>query len=275
MTQLPDEQSGHPQINSQTLENDDANTNIHAHVDTQTSIDDFLGGAVRLIQPKNGYRVSMDTVMLAASVPAHAGQTVLEGGVGSGGAALCLARRVPGVKVYGIDEQPEMIALARQNIAFNDLNDFVSVEEGTILSRDGTEARFDHVMVNPPYLAKGKAIRPPEQNKGLAHMDSSAKLADWIKFCIYNAKNRGTITVVYRADRMDEVIAHLHRRVGDIKIMPLWPRDGEPAKRVIIQGRKGVHSAAKMLPGLALHSKTERYTAQARAILWDGKPLML
>lgn len=238
-----------------------------------TTVDDFLGGAIRLIQPKDGYRVSMDTVMLAAAVPAKPGETVLEGGVGSGGAALCLARRLPGVCVQGIDIQPEMIARAHQNIEFNKLLEQVAVSEGCITDLTGPEARFDHVMVNPPYLAAGKAIRPPETNKGLAHMESGALLKDWIKFCIYQVKNRGTVTVVYRADRMDEVVARLYRRVGDIKIMPLWPRSGTPAKRVIIQGRKGVHGATQMLPGLVLHGEKERYTAEARRVLWDGQAL--
>lgn len=248
---------------------------IEVAPDDDTTVDDFLGGAVRLIQPKDGYRVSMDTVMLAAAVPAKSGETVLEGGVGSGGAALCLARRLPGVNVHGIDIQPEMVARARQNIVFNELTDQVAVSEGCITDLSGPEARYDHVMINPPYLAAGKAIRPPETNKGLAHMESGALLKDWIKFCIYQVKNRGTVTVVYRADRMDEVIALLYRRVGDLKIMPLWPRSGMPAKRVIIQGRKGIHGAAKMLPGLVLHGDKERYTPEARRVLWDGQELSL
>lgn len=130
-------------------------------------------------------------------------------------------------------------------------------------------------MVNPPYLDKGKAICPPDKGKGLAHMSSAATLKEWMKFCIYRVKNRGTVSIVYRADRIDEVIAHLYRRVGDLKILPLWPRQGVPAKRVIIQGRKGVHGAASLLPGLALHGEVDRYTAEARRVLWDGEALPL
>ncbi len=239
------------------------------------TVDDFLGGAIKLIQPKDGYRVSMDTVMLAASVPAKAGERVIEGGVGSAGAALCLARRVPGVQVFGLDIQDDMLAFAQRNIDHNQLGEQVQVVKGCITSRDIGEATFDHVMVNPPYLADGRGIRPPVESKGLAHMDSSAALVDWIKFCIHVVKNRGTVSIIYRADRVDEVIAHLHRRVGELKIMPLWPRLGAPAKRVIIQGRKGVHGAASILPGLALHGEVARYTREAEAILRDGAALDL
>lgn len=245
-------------------------------LDENVSVDDFLGGAIKLIQPKAGYRVSMDTVMLAACVPAKPGETVIEGGVGSGGAALCLARRVPGVKVHGIEIQDDMLAFARRNIAYNDLEDQVSVSQGSITDlRQEDEASYDHVMVNPPYLADGKGIRPPAETKGLAHMDLSAGLKDWIRFCIHMVRNKGTVSIIYRADRVDEVIAHLYRRVGELKIMPLWPRYGSPAKRVIIQGRKGMHGTASILPGLALHGEVERYTREAEEILRDGAALDL
>lgn len=241
----------------------------------EESVDDFLGGAVRLIQPKDGYRVSMDTVMLAASVPAKPGDKIIEGGVGSGGAALCLAKRVKGVSVLGIERQDDMLAYAKRNIDFNDMASQVSAVHGDITDLSQDEGAFDHVMVNPPYLADGKGIRPPAETKGLAHMDKSASIKDWVRFCIYKVKNKGTVTIIYRADRVDEVIAHLHRRVGELKIMPLWPRLGVPAKRVIIQGRKGMRGTASILPGMALHGEVERYTPEAKKILWDGEALDL
>lgn len=249
-----------------------------ANRETQNSeetVDDFLGGSVRLIQPKNGYRVSMDTVMLAAAVPAKSGDKVIEGGLGSGGAALCLAKRVAGVSVLGVERQDDMLAYADRNISFNNMSESVSAVQGSITDLTEGEAAFDHVMVNPPYLADGKGIRPPVETKGLAHMDQGTTLKDWVRFCVYKAKVKGTVTIIYRADRVDEVIAHLHRRVGELKIMPLWPRAGVPAKRVIIQGRKGMRGAASILPGLALHGEIERYTAEAKKILWDGDALDL
>lgn len=243
---------------------------------TVETLDDFLGGSVKLIQPKDGYRVSMDTVMLAACVPAQAGDRVIEGGVGSGGAAICLARRVPGVSVHGLELQDRMLEYARRNIAFNGLEGRVLVDQGDITDLASfREASHDHVMVNPPYLADGKGIRPPTETKGLAHMDKNAGVSDWIRFCIHVVRNKGTVSVIYRADRLDEVIALLHRRVGELKIMPLWPRYGSPAKRVIIQGRKGVQGAASILPGLALHGEVARYTSEAESILRDGAPLDL
>lgn len=239
--------------------------------------DDFLGGAITLYQPKKGYRVSMDTVLLAACVPASPGDKVLEPGAGSCGASLCLAHRVPDIDVTAIEMQDQMIKLANHNISMNTMASRVSVMKADITDRAPIfpEGRFDHVMVNPPYLANGKALRPPEENKGLAHMDSTASLKDWIRFCLYNLKPRGTLSLVYRADRADEVIARLYGRFGDIKLFPLWPRCGVPAKRVLIQARKGVRGAMILLPGMVLHGEEERYTKETEAILRNGKALIL
>ncbi|WND03264.1 methyltransferase [Temperatibacter marinus] len=249
----------------------------HTPLEEKLTIDDFLGGKIRLKQPKKGYRVSMDTVLLAASVPAKAGEHVLEPGPGSGGASLCLARRVPGVKVTGVELQDTMIDLANQNIQLNEMDTNVVIMKADITDRNTwmAEGRFDHVMVNPPYLASGKALRPPQENKGLAHMDSTASLKDWIDYCLYNLKPKGTLSIVYRADRADEIIARLYRRFGEVKLMPFWPREGVPAKRVIIQARKGVRGAMTILPGMALHGQEERYTPAVEAILRHGDPLIL
>lgn len=242
--------------------------------ETET-IDEFLGGAIKLIQPKDGYRVSMDTVLLAAAVPAKTGDKVIEGGVGTGGAALCLAYRVPGISVYGIDLQDRMLEAARRNIEYNELSDRVTVAHGSVTEPEGKAGTYDHAMINPPYLEAGKAIRPPDVNKGHAHMDEHATLKDWVNFCLFHLRHKGTLTIVYRADRLDELIARLHRRVGDLRIFPLWPRDGVAAKRVLVQGRKGTFGQLNLLPGMALHGSVERYTEDAKRILWDGEALPL
>ncbi len=245
--------------------------------DGKTSLDDLLGGAVRIIQPVSGYRVTTDTLLLAACVPAKKGEKVLEAGTGTGGAALCIARRVEGADVTGIEIQDRMAGLAEKNIALNHLQGRVHIVRGCITRPPDSlvSQSFDHVLANPPYLEPGRAIRPPSESKGLAFMESSATLKDWVKFCLTMARNRGTLSFIHRADHVDALIGLLYGRVGELKIFPLWPRPGVPAKRVIIQGRKGVHGVACLLPGIALHGEKERYSKEAEVILRHGAALDL
>ena len=245
--------------------------------DAKYSLDDFLGGAIRLYQPRAGYRVSMDTIMLAASVPAKAGQRVLEAGTGTGAAALCLASRVPDVEVVGVEVQDCMLTLAERNIHFNNMQDRVSVVKACITCPPDhfKQGHFDHVFANPPYLEDGHAIRPPEKNKGLAHMNSTATLKDWVTFMLGQVRDKGTVSFVHRADRIDELMHLLYGRVGDIVLCPLWPREGVAAKRVIVQGRKGVRGASMIHPGIHLHGAVDRYTKEAEDILRHGVAIHL
>lgn len=237
-----------------------------------TTVDELMGGRIRLIQPKTGYRVSMDTLMLAASVPAGPGETVLEAGSGTGGAALCLAVRCPEAKVWGLEIQPAMAALAQQNIQLNRLEGRARFVTGCITDPPGELIResFDHVMANPPYMERGEAVRPPAPSKGDAYVESTATLEDWIKFCITMARPKGTVTFIYRADRIDALMAGLYRRAGEAVICPLWPKRGQIAKRVLIQARKGLHGAATLLPGIAMHDESGNDTEEARTVLREA-----
>jgi tRNA1(Val) A37 N6-methylase TrmN6 len=83
-------------------------------------------------------------------------------------------------------------------------------------------------------------------------------------------KPKGTIVLVHRADRLDEIVSLLHGKAGELIVLPLWPKVGKPAKRLIVRARKGIRTGAAMLPGLVLHESDGKYTAEAEAVLRDG-----
>ena len=128
--------------------------NLPEQEDVVLTDDTLLGGNVRLRQPKEGFRAAIDTVFLAAAVSATSGQKVLELGTGSGAAALCLAQRVDGAQITGIDVNPKAIALANENIELNQRSDNIEVAIVDVADRLPGQfvATFDHVMMNPPYL---------------------------------------------------------------------------------------------------------------------------
>ncbi|HUB95422.1 MAG TPA: methyltransferase [Stellaceae bacterium] len=231
--------------------------------------DTLLNGKVRLRQPAEGYRVAIDPVLLAAAVPAASGDTVLDIGCGTGAAALCLAVRVAGARVTGIDRSRDLVRLASDNIALNELNGRVNAMVGDLLRppprlEPGT---FAHVLANPPFLEPGRAQTPRDPGKAEAHREGEADLAAWVRFAMTMARQRGSLTFIHRADRLEQLLAQLAGRAGEIVIFPLWPGVGRPARRVIVRARKGSAAPTRLMPGLVLHEADGGFTAAADHVL--------
>jgi tRNA1(Val) A37 N6-methylase TrmN6 len=241
----------------------------------EVSEDALLDGRVKLLQPMDGYRAAIDPVFLAAAVPAKDGQSVLDIGSGVGAASLCLAARVAGVRVFGLEMQAAMVGLARENIALNGMVGRVESMIGNLQIPPPRLApgSFHHVMTNPPYQAVDEGRASPYPSKAMSNQEADVDLAAWMRFAVNMLQPKGSLVVVYRADRLDDLLAALNRKVGEIVILPLWPKADRPAKRILLRARKGVASPLTLLPGMVLHESDGRYTASAEAVLRQGAAL--
>ncbi len=231
--------------------------------------DKFLNGRVIVRQKVTGFRSGLDAVMLAAAVPAHDSDEVLELGSGAGAASLCLAKRT-GCSVFGLEIDPALAALADENAAENELT------RATFTSGDvhdippALRRAFDHVMCNPPFHDDEGRISP-DPSRAVALQDRGA-LGDWLKEGMRRVVSNGTFTTILRSDRIGEALVALGSY--GVSIFPLWPRRNEPAKRLIVQVIKSSRAPLAMLPGLVLHESDGRYTPAANAVLRDGAALV-
>ncbi|HWC62832.1 MAG TPA: methyltransferase [Rhizomicrobium sp.] len=226
---------------------------------------------MKVAQPDDGFRSGLDAVMLAAAVPARTGQTALELGAGAGTASLCLAARVPGARVTGVEIASDLVQLANRNAGANGLAEQVAFVSADIFALPpGLKRDFDHVFANPPFHGEGQA--PPDPARARALKDQG-QLTDWMKLGLQRTVSGGYFTAIVRADRLNQALAALP--LGGVSILPLWPRAGEPARRVILQVRKGSNAPFVLLPGLVLHDATGAYTAEAETVLRHGGALAL
>jgi tRNA1Val (adenine37-N6)-methyltransferase len=235
------------------------------------SFDSLLGGRVQHAQGTDGHRTGIEPVLLAAFVPARAGERVLEGGTGAGAALLCLASRVPGMLGVGLELNAEQAVRARENFALNGFDSLVVVHGD--LAAIELESRFDHAMANPPWHTPS-ATASPDGARALAKQARPGLFALWAERLARTLRHRGTLSFITSTATLSECLAAFSQAgCGSHTILPLWPREGKPSKLVLLQGVKDGRGPTQVMPGLVLHAPGGGYTAAAEAVLRDGHAL--
>jgi tRNA1(Val) A37 N6-methylase TrmN6 len=242
-----------------------------------TTIDKFLDGKIHIAQPQEGYRAGADPVFLAASIPAEENHMILDVGAGVGTAMLCLAARVPGCRVVGLEMQRDLVRLANHNIQMNHFQNRLDILQGDLQVPPPRLAAssFTHVMSNPPYFAKDQVTKSPITSKALSNVESTSSLKSWVDFCVRMVQPKGTVTFIYTADRLDDLMLHASERLSELVLFPLWPKENRAAKRFLLRGRKNVEKPMTIASGLVLHDESGAYSQSAQAILRAGKSLEL
>ena len=234
-----------------------------------TTEDRVLDGRVVLRQTVRGYRAGLDAALLAAACDAGPGARVIEAGCGAGGALLAGAMRRPGAHFTGIERDAGALALARENIALNSLQDRVEAVQGDVAVRFsslGLEP-FDAAMTNPPFFDDPDALRGPAADRRGAWMADDG-LEAWIGFLSKAVREGGSITLIHRADRLGDVLGLLAPKAGSVQVLPIHPFADQPAKRVLVRAIKTGKAPLKLLPPLVLHDREGgKHTAQVEAIL--------
>lgn len=246
------------------------------------TVDAFLGGQLRLAQPEAGHRAGLDAVMLAAAAPVVAGQRVLDAGSGMGVVGLCIARRVPGCHVTGIEVDPSLAALAGENAKINELSDRYRALSGDLtgplshIETLGPKRDSFHVVVsNPPFYGAGRGSVSLEPAKHRAGVMPEGGLEDWIRFMTTMTSPGGTLVLIHQAAALGEILALLDGRCGAAKVYPLFPRAGEPAHRILVSARKGSRAGLTLRQGMVLHGDGNQFTDEAEAVLRHGAAITL
>ncbi len=240
----------------------------------ETTVDALLNRRIVVEQPKKGFRVAIDTILMAASVQARIGEKVLDLGCGVGGAMLALAVRVPGLIVNGLEIQPEIADLARANIKRNTFENRMDVTTGDVAYLPGPLLfGYDHVMMNPPYHEAEKHDASPDESKAIANTQPSQDLEIWVTSAARCLKQSGALIMIHRADRLPDILNYMRPYYGDTEVIPLLPKADEPVKRVILRSHKGEGARHVPCRPIVLHRNSGGYTDEVDAIAKHNRPI--
>jgi len=238
-----------------------------------TSLDAILGGRLKLRQMRDGHRVGLDAILLAAAAGAPVAR-IADVGAGVGAVGLALLQRWPQASGALIEIDPELAALAEENAALNGLAARARVIVADALDPKSRRAAgladetADLVVTNPPYLAAEAARVSPDARRARAHVagGGAAALAEWVVACLALLAPGGRFVMIHRADALPSLLPAFAGRIGDLALRPVHPRADAPAIRLLISGTKGSKAPLRLLPGLTLHEADGAATPLAAAI---------
>ena len=234
--------------------------------DFELTEDALLGGRMRIRQPARGYRVNVDTLLLAAAVEVHDGMRLMEAGCGVGAASIAVAIRNENITLLGVERETNIAEVARENVALNAMTQRIEIASGDALDKKASFGVFDGVFFNPPFDAQGEG-RAPSQERVHAHV-TDVSVERWIIGLADRLKGDGALTLIHRAAKLPEILAALEGRLGGPEVIPIRPRAEEPAKRVIVRARKGSRAPLRLLRGIDLHDASgAKYTPETDAFL--------
>ncbi|MCB2052609.1 MAG: methyltransferase [Geminicoccaceae bacterium] len=237
--------------------------------DPPLSVDRLLDGRVVLRQARRGYRVAIDTVLVAAAVEARAGESVLDMGAGTGGVGLCVAARLGPVRLTAIERHPPHAALLRANLAMLE----AEVVEADVTSDALDGRRFAHIVTNPPFDRPDRQRPSPDLSSAAASQES-VPLAVWIARAARLLAPGGSLSVIHRADRLEELLRALPAHIGGLLVVPVRARAFSPlAHRVLVRGRHGSRAPLRLHRGLVMHEEDGRPTPVADALLREAAGL--
>lgn len=234
--------------------------------------DAFLGGQLRLRQPRSGHRAGHDALLLAAATPAGPGDRVVEFGAGVGAAGLAVARRVTGIELVLVEIDADLAELARGNAASNAIAAEtivldVAAAAGAFAAAGLTPDSADVVLMNPPFNDAARHRASPDQARASAHVATASTLESWVHAARRILKSGGVLTLIWRADGIAEVLAALDRGFGSLAILPVHGDPRAPAIRVLIRSIKGGRAPTQIHPALMLNDESGVPNKQVQEIL--------
>ncbi len=231
---------------------------------------------IKIFQPIDGYRASTDAIILSAAIDTvKKRESILDVGSGTGAISLCLAHRFQNqeIEIRGFELQETLASLSNLSAKENGFDNFLSYINCDIKNKpkEIEFCSFSHVISNPPYSEND--MPSPNLSKATAHNHTDFSLKNWINFCIKMLKPKGFFYMINRAEAVDEILSVVREKMGNIKIIPIYSKENQDAKRVIVIAQKDSRAPTILKKGIIIHQEDSTYSTAANSILRLGKSI--
>ena len=225
---------------------------------------------IKLFQAKDGYRFSVDALLLENFISAKRLKNGIELGTGSGIISILLAKRLKGTKIIAVEIQNNLAERAIRNVNLNSLDERIEILQKDIkdLKKIYPANKFDFVFSNPPFRKTKTGRLSIYEERAVARHEVEITLPDLIKTASYLIKHSGKFFLIYHPFRLAELISLLQKAKLEPKRMRfVHSKMGEEAKMVLIEAVKGSGTWLKIAPPLYIYEKGNEYTSELKKIL--------
>jgi tRNA1Val (adenine37-N6)-methyltransferase len=240
---------------------------------TNETIDALRGYDLQIIQPRDGYRFSLDPLLLADFAKIGEGERVIDLGTGSGVIPLVLARQCESATIVGVEVQEQMAEMAQRNVRLNGLVDRVEIIGSDILSlrQRYPVSSFNLVVANPPYRKPGSGRISPKAGRDKARHETTAGLTDFLYAAKYLVRPDGRICFIYHVSRLPELFAEaLFLKLAPIRLRMVHGSAPAAARMVLLEMTKGRRGDLEVLSPLIVYASGGEYSEEMKRIL--GEP---
>ena len=235
------------------------------------SLDDLILGGLKVIQPAQGYRFSLDAVLLAHFARLDKVKAAVDLGTGSGVIPLLLAFRKETLHITGIEIQPEAADRARRSVEYNGLAGCIQIIQGDVKEIHGylPPGRVDLVVSNPPFWKSGEGRVSRDPSTALARHEIALDFAGLARAAFYLLASGGSFTFIHRSERLQDVITVLSQtRLKLVRMRTVHSYAHEESRLVLLEAQKNGRQSLKVLPPLIIYDSPGNYGAEIKQ--WYG-----
>ncbi len=237
--------------------------------EAEETFDTLFGGRLKVLQKKQGYRFSLDALLLAHFAEPGPDDRIIDLGTGCGIVPLILIFRKEVKRITGVELQPSLADLARRNAVLNRCSSRLQIWEDDLRKLDQRVKResFDLVLTNPPYRKVGSGRENPQTEKAVARHEIQATLEEVLHATHYLLRDKGRLTMIYPASRAADLMRGLSKfHLEPKRIQFVHSHEKDEARLVLVEAVKEGHAQVKILPPFFLYDSARNYTPAAQEL---------
>jgi len=227
--------------------------------------DTFFHGRLNVRQHKDGYRYSIDAVILASYIKPGPNDKIVDLGTGCGIIPMILAFRYHDIRVWGIEIQEDLAEIAAANVEANAMSDRVRIVTGDMksINHAKVDGPVDIILSNPPYRKIDSGRINPHKMKAVARHELAVTLDDVAGTAKRLLRTAGKFVIIYPSWRMTDLLTSMKEHsIEPKRLRVVHSRLGDEAGLVVVEGVKGGQPGLSIEAPLYIYEKDERYTPE-------------